>query len=132
MKKSPYKKIERMDFQDLLDHMAKNAFLGQEVELCDAVQDFYRTGLSCAVFPEPHDRDQKTLAMKAALIERIAQVFTMPPHNRRHEIPEWCHKNWTCPHTISLISQDILALDEPNEIFQKRNIQTLNNFLYFV
>ncbi len=88
--------------------------------------------LSCAVFPEPHDTDQKTLAMKAALIERMAQVFTMPPHNRTYEIPEWCQNNWRSPHTIYLISQDILALDEPNEIFQKRNIQTLHNFLYFV
>jgi hypothetical protein len=121
-----------MDFQDILDHMAQYAFLGQEVELCDAVQDFYRTGLSCAVFPEPKDADQNTLAMKAALIERMAHVFTMPPHNRPYEIPDWCHKNWTCPQPIYLISQDILSLDEPNEIFQKRNIQTLKNFLYFV
>jgi hypothetical protein len=121
-----------MDFQGVLDHMAQYAFSGQEIELCDAVQDFYRTGLSCAVFPEPHDTDQNTLAMKAALIERMAQVFTMPPHNRPYELPDWCHKNWTCPHTISLISQDILSLDEPNAIFHKRNIRTLKNFLYFV
>ena len=132
MMKIPQERVRNMDFQGVLDHMAKYAFSGQEVELCDAVQDFYRTGLSCAVFPEPQDRDQKTLAMKAALIERMAHVFTMPPHNRTYEIPDWCHKNWTCPQTIYLIAQDILALDEPNEIFQKRNIRTLHNFLYFV
>jgi len=32
-----------MDFPYILDQMAKNAFLGNEVELYDAVQDFYRT-----------------------------------------------------------------------------------------
>ena len=82
MKKKRYKTVGNMVFQDLLHHMAKNAFLGQEVELCDAVQNFYRTGLSCAVFPEPHDADENTLAMKAALVERMAHVFAMPPHNR--------------------------------------------------
>lgn len=121
-----------MDFHYFLDQMARNAFSGKEVDLCDAVQDFYRTGLSCSVFPEPKDTDSKILAMKAAIIERMAQVFTLPPHNRKYEIPDWCKKNWTCPQKIYLISKDILSLDEPNAIFQKRNILTLNNFLYFV
>lgn len=121
-----------MDFQNLLDYMAQKAFLTHEIELCDAVQDFYRTGLSCTVFPEPHDEDLNMLAMKAALIERMVQVFTMPPHNRAYELPDWCQHHWTCPQTIYLISPDILVLDEPNAIFQKRNIQTLKNFLYFV
>ena len=121
-----------MDFQYILDQMAKNAYLGKEVELYDAVQDFYRTGLSCAVFPEPKDTDQNILAMKAAIIERIAQVFSMPPHNRKFEIPAWCKNNWTCLKKNYLISKDILSLDEPNTTFQKRNIFTLNNFLYFV
>lgn len=127
-----HESVGRMDFQDLLDRMAEYALSGKEVELYDAVQDFHRTGFSCAVFPEPQDGDRTTLAMKAALIERMAQVFAMPPHNRTYEIPEWCQKDWTCPRTIRLQSQDILALDEPNEIFQKRNIRTLKNFLYFV
>jgi len=121
-----------MDFPYILDQMAKNAFLGKEVDLYDAVQDFYRTGLSCAVFPEPKDTDQNILAMKAAIVERIAQVFSMPPHNRRNEIPDWCKNNWACRKKKYLISKDILSLDEPNTIFQKRNILALNNFLYFV
>ncbi len=124
--------LKKTDFTDFLDLMAKNAFSGKETELCDSIQDFYRTGLSCAVFPEPKDADIKTLAMKAAIIERMAQVFTMPPHNRKYEIPGWCKNNWSCPKRIYLISKDILSLDEPNEIIQKRNIHTLNNFLYFV
>ncbi|MDM8522968.1 hypothetical protein QUF80_06300 [Desulfococcaceae bacterium HSG8] len=124
--------LKKTDFRHILDQMAKNAFSGKEVELCDAVQDFYRTGLSCSVFPEPEDTDHKTLAMKAAIIERVAQVFTMPPHNRRYELPDWCKNNWSCPKTVCLISEDILSSDEPNAIFQKRNIRTLNNFLYFV
>ena len=124
--------LKKMDFKYFLDLMAKNAFSGKEVELCDAVQDFYRTGLSCSVFPEPKDTDKKTLAMKAAIIERMAQVFTMPPHNRKYEIPDWCKNDWSSPKKIYLISKDILSLDVPNAIFQKRNIHTLDNFLYFV
>ena len=121
-----------MDIQYFLDQMAKNALSAKEVELCDAVQDFYRTGLSCSAFPEPNDTDEKVLAMKAALVERIAQVFTMPPHDRKYEIPDWCKNNWRSPKKISLISKDILSLDTPNPVFEKRNIHTLNNFLYFV
>ncbi len=121
-----------MDFEYILDQMAKHAFGGKEVDLYDAVQDFYRTGLTCAVFPEPKDKDQNILAMKAAIIERIAQVFSMPPHNRKHELPDWSKKKWACRKTIYLIPKEILSLDEPNTIFQKRNILTLNNFLYFV
>jgi len=79
-----------MDFQYFLYQMAKHAFLGKEVELCDAVQDFYRMELSCSVFPVPKDADPTILAMKAANIERMAQVFSMPPHNRKYEIPVWC------------------------------------------
>ena len=104
-----------MDFQSFLDQMAKDALSGNEVELCDAVQDFYRTGLSCSVFPEPKDTDEKTLAMKAAIVERMAQVFAMPPHNRKHEVPDWCKNDWSSPKEIYLISKE--ALDEPNEIF---------------
>jgi len=114
-----------------LDQMAKNALSGKELELCDAVQDFYRMGLSCSAFPEPNDTDEKILAMKAALVERIAQVFT-PPHDRKYEIPDWCKNNWCSPKDIFLISKDILSLDMPNPVFKKRNIHTLNNFLYFV
>jgi hypothetical protein len=124
--------LKKTDFTDFLDLMAKSAFSGKETELCDSVQDFYRTGLSCAVFPEPKDTDIKTLAMKAAIIERMALVFTMPPHNRKYEIPDWCENNWSSPKKIYLISKEILSLDVPNAIFQKRNIYTLNNFLYFV
>ncbi len=123
---------QKMDFQYFLDQMAKNALSGKEIELCDAVQDFYRTGLSCSVFPEPDDTDEKILAMKAALVERIAQVFTMPPHDRKYEIPDWCKNNWSSPKKIFLISKDILSLDTPNPVFEKRNIHALNNFLYFV
>ncbi len=124
--------LKNFDLKDYLDQMAKNAISGKEIELYDAVQDFYRTGLSCAVFPEPKDTDIKILAMKAAIIERMAQVFTMPPHNRKYEIPDWCENSWSSPKEIYLISKDILSLDVPNAIFQKRNIHALNNFLYFV
>jgi len=124
--------IKRMDYNNILDIMSKNAFLRKEVELCDLVQDFYRIGLSCSVFPEPKDKDKNNLAMKAAIIERMAQVFTIPPHKRKYEIPDWCKNDWRCTSKIYLISKELLSLDEPNEIFQKRNIFTLKNFLYFV
>jgi len=126
------KQVLKMDYKKILDHMSINAFLKNEVELCDLVQDFYRIGMTCAIFPEPNDKDKSTLAMKAAIIERMAQVFTMPPHNRKYEIPDWCKNNWRCTSKIYLVPKEIFSMDDPNEIFLKRNIFTLKNFLYFV
>lgn len=115
-----------------LDALADYVLDRSEVELSDAVQDWYRDGYRCEEVPEPSDFDATRRALKASIIERLVEVLNASPRNGNQRPPSWCEMVPAAPKLIRLQSDLVLEAEEPNEIFLRRNLLVVRNFMYFV
>ncbi len=101
------------------------------VTALDAVQELYRADVPLVTIPAPADDDPRLLALKACVMERLAQVWQTPPHDRHGErAPSWCAAVPPLSDQLWLIPPDFADLGL-NPIFERRGIVALPNFLMF-
>ena len=116
----------------LLDKMASSLLSGDEISLSDLVLDWYRTGLECAAVPKPHDSDPMQLAIKASIIERLAEVLNSPPHNGTQTPAAWCKQVKSLEKPLRLQPERLLEGEDFCEAFARRNLFVVRNFMFFI
>jgi hypothetical protein len=97
------------------------------------VQFFWGAGWPIADIPRPSDKDPLRLAIKACLIERMAEVWSAPPKNEAATAPAWCSEIGPVAAEFSVVSPEYrnsFALESP--VFRKRNLFAPRDYLFFV
>ena len=115
-----------------LDLMTDYLLQNQEIEFSDCILNWYRRDFKCKLVPEPDDVDAVRLAIKASIIERLVEVLNSPPHNGDQIVPGWCKQIKGLAHPLKLQSERLLEGEQYCEAFEKRNLQVVKNFMYFI
>lgn len=118
--------------QHLLAYAASKDDLDHLIAALDIVQHMGWAMVRLADFPEPHHLDPTGKALAASIIERLAGVYSAPPHNQSQTIPAWCATVPASPVKVWLIAPEWAEGMEQCPVFARRNIIALANFLSFV
>ncbi|MCF6338287.1 MAG: hypothetical protein L3J84_10125 [Gammaproteobacteria bacterium] len=116
----------------LLDQMANYLLTGREIEFSECVLEWYRKEYSCEQTPKPEPTDLKRLAVKASIMERLVEVLNAAPRSGHEAAPAWCKEVGAVAQPIKLQSDRLLEDEELCEAFNKRNLQVVKNFMYFI
>ena len=112
--------------------MAGYILSGNEIAFSDLILDWYRDGFDCLSVPRPVHTDELRMALKASILERLAEVLNSPPHNGTQKPPHWCKKIGSLSKPVRLQSDRLLEDEQYCEAFQKRNLFVVSNFMFFV
>lgn len=118
-----------------LDHMTDKLLAYDEIAFLDMVQFVWRRGWPLESALAPSDDSQLRCAIKACLIERMVELWSMPPKNSPEKAPEWCANIPAAPERFSVIEakEEAFWANEPsNPIFAKRNIFAPKEFMFFL
>lgn len=118
-----------------LDRMADALLAYDEIQFLDLVQYIWRRGWPLASAQKPSDEDALRLALKACLLERMAEIWNAPPKNSNEEVPIWCQSIPAVPDLFSVIrpeNQDFWESEEGSPIFERRNIFAPRDFMFFL
>jgi len=115
-----------------LDQMTDDILSGREIDFSERILDWFRNGYRCINVPRPDDNDSLRLALKASIIERMVEVFNSPPHNDNQLVPEWCDDIGAVKEQVKLQSERLLEDEDYCEVFEKRNLLVVKNFMYFI
>lgn len=98
----------------------------------DGVQAFWLSGQSLSEMPEPQGDEARVLVLKAAIIERLVEVYNHPLHGGDQRVPFWCvDVPKLCPKDeIWLIRRDQIEWGL-NPTLRRRGVMALENFLMF-
>jgi hypothetical protein len=116
----------------LLAHAADHDDLDHLVAALDIVQHICWGHVQLMDIPEPVWMDATAKAMAACVAERLAEVYSSPPHNHRQVAPAWCVNVAPSPVEVWLVNREFAEGVMSNSIFRRRNIVALENFLAFV
>lgn len=116
----------------LLAHAASHDDLDHLVAALDLVQHMCWSGVQLKDIPEPVGMDGVRKALAACVAERLAAVYSSPPHNQRQAAPAWCAGVPPSPVEVWLIDREWADGATLNPIFRRRNIMALEDFLSFV
>lgn len=116
----------------LLDEMADSLLSGDEIAFSDLILDWYREDLECRSVPRPKDSDHLRLAVKASILERLAEVLNLPPHNGDQMPSPWCESIGALDEPVKLQSERLLEGEDYCHAFQKRNLFVVSNFMFFI
>lgn len=117
----------------VLDRMCDAVLAHDSIAVMAEVQYFWGAEWQIADVPLPHDQDALRLAVKACLIERMAEVWTAPPKHEPSTPPTWCADILPIASEFSVVPpefRDSFALQSPT--FRKRNIFAPRDYLFFV
>jgi len=115
-----------------LDIMTNHLLNGHEIEYSQCIQHWYQMHYQCQMVPKPNDTDMIRLAVKASIIERLVEVLNSPPRKGHQVVPTWCREIKGLKKPLKLQSARLLE-DEPLcEVFEKRNLKVVKNFMYFI
>lgn len=123
---------DKNELSKMLDLMADHLLAGREIEFSDCVLEWYRNDFKCHLVPMPQDKDDVHLAVKASIIDRLVEVLNAPPHSDNQTAPAWCSKIKALNKPIRLQSDRLLEGEYYCPAFAKRNLQVVNNFMYFI
>jgi hypothetical protein len=123
---------EENELSKMLDVMADHLLARREIEFSDCVLEWYRNSFKCYLVPMPNDKDETLLAVKASIIDRLVEVLNAPPHSDNQKAPDWCSKIKALNKPIRLQSDRLLEGEYYCPAFAKRNLQVVNNFMYFI
>ncbi|GLQ29615.1 hypothetical protein [Litoribrevibacter albus] len=118
-----------------LDQMVDHILNYNEIEFLDLVQFIWRRGWALENAEPPHDELELRCALKACLIERMAEIWNAPPKNSNEVIPAWCLKIPALSNSFSVIKPEEQSLwegESGNDIFRKRNIFAPSEFMFFL
>jgi transcriptional regulator with XRE-family HTH domain len=132
-----FQQDKRLKAAKMLDDMASHLLSGDEIAFSDLILDWYREEFECQSVPQPTDPDELRIALKASILERLVDVLNSPPHNPHpqnnlHKPPQWCKKIGAVSQPIKLQSDRLLEDEQYCEVFQKRNLLVVSNFMFFV
>lgn len=131
---------QKVSFADLtpeyvLDRMCSAIRRHDTVGFMDDVQRFWRKQWVIADTPDPKDSDPLTYALKACIMERMAEVWSQPPKSKLSEPPVWCRTVPPVRDRFSVISEEYskeFEDDLASPIFEHRNIFAPLNYMFFV
>jgi transcriptional regulator with XRE-family HTH domain len=116
----------------MLDDMTTKLLSGDEIGFSDLILDWHREDLVCDSVPRPEDRDMLRLAVKASIVERLAEVLNSPPHNGNQTPAPWCDSIDSLKEPVKLQSDRLLEDEDYSEAFKKRNLYVVSNFMFFI
>ncbi len=116
----------------LLDKMANFLLDGDEIAFSDLVLDWYRSEFDCQLTPKPSDTNARMLALKACIVERLVEVFNMPPHSANQSVPNWTSSVKGVDEVVKLQSDRLLEDEDYCEAFEKRGFLVAKNFMFFI
>ena len=117
---------------DLLDEMTSYLLSGNEIAFSDLILDWHRENLECRSVPRPKDSDHLSLAIKASVLERLAEVLNLPPHNGNQIPAPWSKGIGALDKPLKLQSERLLEGEDYCAAFQKRNLIAVSNFMCFI
>lgn len=115
----------------LLAHAADYDDLDHLVQALDIVQALFWKNVRLEDIPEPVWMDAVAKALAACVAERLAEVYSSPPHNHRQVAPAWCVNVAPSPVEVWLVDREWADGTALNPTFRRRNVLTLENFLSF-
>lgn len=77
-----------MEFSESVED--DDAPLNALIRALDGVQALCWSGQTLSEIPGPVEDGPRLRAFKAALIERLVEVFNYPTHDGVHHAPDWC------------------------------------------
>ena len=123
---------QKLDLDRQLNIMTNHLLNGHEIEYSECIQHWYRKHYQCQTVPKPTDADITRLAVKASIIERLVEVLNSPPRNGHQTIPTWCREIKGLKKPLKLQSALLLEDEVLCDAFEKRNLQVVKNFMYFI
>ncbi len=125
--------MENLD--STLDAMVDKLIEHDEIGFQDLVQFVWRRGWLLAEAHRPEDKDTLRRALKACIIERMVDIWNSPPKNDNQHTPSWCDEIPPVKGRFSIIDakdEEFWKGEPANPIFDKRNIYTPMNFMFFL
>lgn len=116
----------------LLDNMANLLLERDEIAFSDLVLDWYRSKFEIHLLPRPNEGDPLRLALKASIVERMVEVFNMPPHNANQSLPGWTSSVQGVDPVVKLQSERLLEDEDYCVVFEKRGFLVVKNFMFFI
>ena len=117
-----------------LDRMVDAILDSDEITLYDKVQDFWYQEWELSMLKDPGEKDVLRYALKACLVEKMVEIWGMPPKNKKDFAPLWC-KNVSAYEAGFLVIEERYKkyfIEEMSPVFQKRNIFAPKDYLFFV
>ena len=120
--------------EQALDRIVDNILSGDEISVAEEVQYFWRQGWKLEAIDDPCDGDPLRYALKACLVERLHEIWTTAPKNRKDHVPDWCAQVRPVENPFSVVKEEDQYLFEnyTSAIFAKRNIFAPKEYLFFV
>lgn len=121
--------------EGVLDRMCDSAMRKDTVAFMDDVQLFWRKGWDLSQVQDPHEKDALKYALKACLLERMAEVWADPPKSSPMSAPAWCQDVPPVQKEFSVIPDEYREFyegDLVSPIFGRRNIFAPRDFMFFV
>lgn len=123
------------NIDNVLDRMTDKLIQYDEIAFLDMVQYIWRRGWPLKSASSPSGDSALRCALKACIIERMAELWASPPKNSPETIPTWCKGVPALKEPFSIIKPEEQAFwqDEPsNPVFEKRNIYAPKEFMFFL
>lgn len=118
-----------------LNRMAEAILKRNERKFRDEIQYFWNKGWKINEIPDPEDTDSLKYALKACIVERMKELWNMPPKNRSEILPDWCNQVSEYPSGFSVIEESYRKYFKPDDaspVFERRNIFAPKDFMFFV
>lgn len=119
----------------VLDRMVDNLIGYDEIAFLDDVQFIWRREWNIADVADPKDADPLRYALKACVLERMAEIWSAPPRNLKTSAPAWCKDVPPVEDKFSVIRaeyRDVWRDDFASPVFAKRNIFAPKEFMFFL
>ena len=121
--------------ETVLDRMVDRLIGHDEIAFLDDVQLVWRRGWSISDVSDPKEADPLRYALKACILERMAEIWSSPPRNVNTIPPEWCMNVPPIKERFSVVNEDYHSMweaDLASSVFSKRNIFAPKEFMFFL
>ena len=127
--------LSMSEIDRVLDRMVDNLLAYNEIPFLDDVQFIWRRGWSIENVTDPEDMDPLRYALKACILERLAELWSQPPRNMDTRPPGWCESVPAVEEEFNVISEEYRAYfanDLRSSVFARRNIFAPREFMFFL
>lgn len=130
-----YGNVLMNNIDTVLDRMVDNLIIHNEIDFLEDVQYLWRTRWLISTAVDTKDRDPLRYALKACILERLAEIWSAPPRNLETSAPVWCKSVPAVKENFSVVSVEFRAMwdgDLESPIFSKRNVFAPKEFMFFL
>lgn len=114
-----------------LDELVAALLENRDIDFRSLIEWLFRHDVLPEQFPDPGYDDPLRYALAASIVERMAEVWQTPPHDKPSSLPEWCNGVPALSTPFLLIPPDLTRF-RTNPTFKKRNILALDGFMNFI